>query len=119
MQVTKTHLFHNFQSLQGGTDAAASISATTPAGGDNVILLGLATTNSTPISLTFSDSETFPSITAAFFGVSISHPITWLSLSTTSGSAVIIDDFYFGVSKLAQDSAASEGVTMAMCGEGC
>jgi hypothetical protein len=109
---------NNFQSLEGGTDATASISIATPIAGDNTLFLGLATTNSTPITLTLSDGETFSSITTAFFGMSISHPVTWLTLSTTSGSAVIVDDFYFGVSDQPQDSAASEGATMSMCGGG-
>lgn len=110
--------FHNVTSLEGGTDATASVNVTTPAAGDNALFLGLATTNSTPITLTLSDGEIFSSITTAFFGVSISHPITWLTLSTTSSSAVIVDDFYFGASNLPQDSPVSEGTTMAMCGGG-
>lgn len=114
-----TGVSHNgFKSLEGGTDATASFSITTPIAGDNALFLGLATTNSTPITLTLSDGETFSSITTAFFGVSISHPVTWLTLSTTAGSAVIVGDFYFGASDLPQDSAVSEGATMAMCGGG-
>jgi hypothetical protein len=109
---------HNVQSLEGGTDSTASINVATPAAGDNALFLGLATTNNTPITLTLSDGETFSSITTAFFGLSISHPITWLTLSTTTGSAVVVDDFYFGASNLSQDSAVSEGATMAMCGGG-
>jgi hypothetical protein len=31
---------------------------------------------------------------------------------------VIVDDFYFGVSSVPQDSPTSEGATMAMCGGG-
>jgi hypothetical protein len=80
--------------------------------------LGLATTGNTPVTLTLSDGESFSSISTAFFGVSISHPITWLTLTTTTGSAVIVDDFYYGVSSLPQDSPTSEGATMAMCGGG-
>jgi hypothetical protein len=114
-----TGVSHNtFQSLEGGTDATASINITTPIAGDNALFLGLATTNGTPITLTLSDGETFSSIATAFFGMSISHPVTWLTLSTTAGSAVILDDFYFGASNLPQDSAVSEGATMAMCGGG-
>ena len=109
---------NNFQSLQAGSDSTAVMNVATPAAGDNAIFLGLATTNNTPISLTLSDGETFSSISTAFFGVSISHPITWLTLTTTSGSAVIVDDFYYGASNLPQDSATSEGATMAMCGGG-
>ncbi len=109
---------NNFASLEGGTDDTASVSVATPIAGDNALFLGLATTNSTPITLTLSDGETFSSITTAFFGVSISHPITWLTLSTTSSSAVIVDDFYFGASDVPQDSPVSEGATMAMCGGG-
>jgi hypothetical protein len=109
---------HNIQSLQAGTDSTAVMNIATPAAGNNAIFLGLATTNSTPVTLTLSDGQSFSSITTAFFGLSISHPITWLTLTTTNGSAVILDDFYYGISNLAQDSATSEGTTMAMCGAG-
>lgn len=109
---------HNFQSLEAGTDSTAVMNVTTPAAGNNAIFLGLATTNNTPLTLTLSDGESFSSVTTAFFGLSISHPITWLTLTTSTGSAVIVDDFYYGVSNLAQESATSEGATMAMCGGG-
>jgi hypothetical protein len=109
---------HNIQSLQAGMDSTAVMNVTTPAAGNNAIFLGLATTNNTPITLTLSDGQSFSSITSALFGLSISHPITWLTLTTSTGSAVILDDFYYGVSNLAQDSATSEGTTMAMCGAG-
>jgi hypothetical protein len=114
-----TGVSHNsFQSLQAGTESTATMNVTTPAAGDNALFLGLATTGNTPVTLTVSDGESFSSISTAFFGVSISHPITWLTLSTTVGSAVIVDDFYFGVSSVPQDSPTSEGATMAMCGGG-
>jgi hypothetical protein len=109
---------NNFQSLQAGTESTAAMNVTTPAAGDNALFLGLATTGNTPVTLTLSDGESFSSISTAFFGVSISHPITWLTLTTTAGSAVIVDDFYYGVSSLPQDSPTSEGATMAMCGGG-
>jgi hypothetical protein len=108
----------NIQSLKAGSDSTAAMNVTTPAAGDNAILLGLATTNNTPVTVTLSDGESFSSISPALFGLSISHPITWLTLTTTVGSAVIVDDFYYGVSNLPQDSTTSEGVTMAMCGGG-
>ncbi|MGI9074422.1 MAG: hypothetical protein ACR2JB_24620 [Bryobacteraceae bacterium] len=109
---------HNIQSLQAGTDSTAVMNVATPAAGNNAIFLGLATTNNSPVTLTLSDGQSFSSITTAFFGLSISHPITWLTLTTTNGSAVILDDFYYGASNLAQESATSEGATMAMCGAG-
>lgn len=108
----------NIQSLKAGSDSTAVMNVTTPAAGNNALFLGLATTNNTPVTLTLSDGESFSSITQAFFGMSISHPITWLTLTTTAGSAVIVDDFYYGISSLAQDSPTSEGATMAMCGGG-
>jgi len=109
---------HSFQSLEAGSDSTAVMNVTTPAAGDNAIFLGLATTNNTPVTLTLSDGQSFSSITTAFFGLSISHPITWLTLTTSSGSAVVVDDFWYGASSLPQDSATSEGATMAMCGGG-
>jgi len=108
----------NIQSLKAGSDSTAVMNVATPGAGNNAVLFGLATTNNTPITLTLSDGESFSSITAAFFGVSISHPITWLTLTTTSGSAVIVDDFYYGASSLPQDAPTSEGATAAMCGGG-
>jgi hypothetical protein len=108
----------NIQSLKAGSDSTAVMNVTTPAAGNNAIFLGLATTNNTPVTLTLSDGQSFSSISTAFFGLSISHPITWLTLTTSSGSAVILDDFYYGVSSLPQDSPTSEGATMAMCGGG-
>lgn len=110
--------YHNFQTLEAGSDSTAVMNVTTPAAGNNGVFLGLATTNNTPVTLRLSDGQSFSSITSAFFGMSISHPITWLTLTTTNGSAVILDDFYYGVSNLAQESATSEGTTMAMCGAG-
>jgi hypothetical protein len=109
---------HNFQSLIAGNDSTAVMSVTTPSAGNNGLFLGLATSNNTPITLTLSDGQSFSSITTAFFGLSISHPITWLTLTTSSGSAVVLDDFYYGVSNLAQESATPEGATAAMCGAG-
>jgi hypothetical protein len=109
---------HNIQSLQAGTTSTAAMNVTTPAAGNNAIFLGLATTNNAPVTLTLCDGQSFSSITTAFFGLSISHPITWLTLKTNNGSAVILDDFYYGASNVAQESATSEGATMAMCGAG-
>lgn len=108
--------YGNITSLKGGSDTSASIHIATPLGGDNALLLGLASTGSTPINLALSDGESF-TITTSLFGLSISHPITWLTLTTTAGSAIIVDDFYYGSSSLPQDEA-SEGATMAMCGGG-
>ena len=113
---------HNFQSLESGSDATATMNIATPAAGENALFVAIATTNNTPVLLTLSDGETFTITTQASgpsnFGLSLSHPITWLTLSTTAGSAAIVTDFYYGVSSMPQDSPVSEGATMAMCGGG-
>jgi hypothetical protein len=113
---------HNYQSLESGTDATASMNFATPAAGENALFLAIATTNNTPVVLTLSDGELFTIATQSGnpsnFGLSISHPITWLTLTTTLGSAAIITDFYYGASSQTQDSPVSEGATLAMCGGG-
>ncbi|MBV9301019.1 MAG: hypothetical protein JOY62_07245 [Acidobacteriaceae bacterium] len=113
---------HNFQSLESGNDSTASMNIATPTSGENALFLAVATTSNTPVLLTLSDGESFTITTQAGspsnFGLSISHPVTWLTLTTSSGSSVIITDFYYGVSSETQDSPASEGATMAMCGGG-
>ncbi|MFL6351323.1 MAG: hypothetical protein ACJ74Z_05680 [Bryobacteraceae bacterium] len=110
---------HNFQSLLAGTDTTAAMNIATPAAGNNALFLGLATTNNTPITLTLSDGQSFSSIATAFFGLSLSHPITWLTLSTSNGSGVVVDDFYYGASNLAQDWRHRKAQLWGCAAQGC
>jgi len=113
---------HNFLSLFGASDGKGNITITMPTGGENAFLLSLATTASTPITVTLSDGQSF-NPAAGVFGLSISHDINWLTVSTTSGSQAVIDDFYFGNSTLTQDvtqqpAPVPENATFALIGGG-
>lgn len=95
--------YTGFKSLEAGSDAGATLNIAGPAAGENGLLFSLATTNNTPIYVTLSDGETFTE-SRGVFGLSISHPITSVSFSTDPGSQVVLDDLYYGMSSLAQDS---------------
>ncbi len=95
--------YTGFKSLEGGSDASATVNIAGPAAGENGLLFALATTNNTPIYVTLSDGETFTE-GKGVFGLSISHPITNVTFSTDAGSQVIVDDLWYGMSSLAQDS---------------
>ncbi len=111
---------HNYPSLFGAADGKGNITITMPSAGENAILLSLGTSGSTVLSVNLSDGESFQPA-AGVFGLSISHDISWLTISTTSGSKPLIDDFYFGSSTLAQDvtqTPAVESATFALIGGG-
>ncbi len=101
----------NAASLFGASDGVGNITVTLPTGGENAILLGLGTTGNAPsMTVTLSDSETF-TVTATsgayeFLGISLSHDISWLTIS--SSSQTVVNDFYFGSSKLTQDAPGSQ-----------
>lgn len=95
-------VFHNVTSLFGAVDSGAQIKIVAPASGVNAILLGVNTTGSTPITLTLSDNQVF-NLSSGLFGISISHPINWMTLSTTAGSQMVLNDFWYGDSALTQD----------------
>lgn len=114
--------YNSFAALAGASDGVGVINVATPAGGENAILLGIGCTGtcagSTPLTLTLSDGESF-AISAGLFGLSISHDITWLTLSTTSGSKAVIDDFWYATSSEAQDPPATiEGATAVLISGG-
>ncbi|MBV8551361.1 MAG: hypothetical protein JOY54_08680 [Acidobacteriaceae bacterium] len=113
---------HNYPSLFGASDGRGNITVSTPAGGENAVLLSLATTASTPITVTLSDGESFTPA-AGVFGLSLSHDVTWLTISTTSGSKPVVDDLEFATSTLTQDAAqqaspSAEGATFALIAGG-
>ena len=58
-----------------------------------------------PYTLTLSDGQVF-NTTSKLFGFSLSHTVSSLSVSTTPGTQVTINDFLFGTSSLAQDPSA-------------
>ncbi|MBV9267584.1 MAG: hypothetical protein JO061_15560 [Acidobacteriaceae bacterium] len=99
-------------SLAGAQDGVGSINIAMPGSGENAILFGVASTPSAPVTLTLSDGEVF-TVTSTIFGLSISHPITWASLSTASGSRPLLEDFWFGTSSEPQDSntQSNQGVS--------
>jgi hypothetical protein len=94
--------FHSVTSLFGSADSGAQVKIAAPASGVSAFLLGVNTTGSTPITLTLSDSQVF-SLASGLFGISISHPIDWMTLSTTAGSQIVLSDFWYGYSALTQD----------------
>jgi hypothetical protein len=108
----------NVTSLLGPTGGSGSLLVTLPTGGQNAVLLAVGTTGAaTSATITLSDSQVFTVSTTPnsyqFFGLSISHNIDWLTVSTSSQA--VISDFYFGTSKLTQDpppSAAPESASL-------
>jgi hypothetical protein len=96
--------YNGFVALAGAADGSNSgINISLPGSGENAFLLVIGSTGNTPLSLAFSDGETF-SLSSGIFGFSLSHPITSLYLSTAAGSQPIIDDFWYGASSLTQDA---------------
>jgi len=110
--------YHSLQSLAGASDGVGVISVTAPSGGANALFLGIGSTGNTPLTITLSDGETFPGLSPGLFGFSLSHPITGLTLSTTSGSQPVIDDFWYGNSSLSQDAPTVEAATYLLMGGG-
>ncbi len=119
------HSFNN-EVLQGGPDPGAYINVSTPAAGENAVLLYLTTTSSTPIIATLSDGEHFTFNTSngvvGVFGFASSSPMTWMTFSTSPGSQVLIADLQFGTSSLPQDQGGEaptpEAATAALVGGG-
>jgi hypothetical protein len=114
---TFTQYGRNFIFLEGASDGIGSISIALPTGGENAIYLSLDSTNNTSLTVKLSDGETFTS-PAGPFGLALSQDITWLSVSTSSGSHPLIDDFFFGTSNLPQQTQAFEVATFFLMGTG-
>jgi hypothetical protein len=110
--------YNGVTGLAGSSDAGAALQVTMPASGENAILLSIGSTSGTPLTLAFSDGETFSS-NGGLLGFSISHTISWLQVTTTSGSQAVINDFWFGNSSLAQDATGvPEGRTLLLMSGG-
>jgi hypothetical protein len=91
-----------YNSLYGPGDGIGNITATMPTGGENAVMLGLGTSQGTTLTVKLSDGETFTP-TSNVFGLSLSHDISWLTVSTTNGSMPVIFDFIYANSNLTQD----------------
>ena len=101
-----------------------TINIATPAAGINAFYVALGSTDGQPITITLSDGEAIalsPTPTAngtVVLGLSISHPITSIAISST---AAVLWDFDYGSSSLAQDSTpapAAEAATAILIGIG-
>jgi hypothetical protein len=95
------------KTLSGSTDSGAFINIAFPSVGENAFLIGTTASASKPLTVTFSDGETF-SVTSGVFGISVSHSISWLTLAAAPGSQAAVSDFWFAASALPQD-APGEG----------
>ena len=110
----------NVTGLLGASDGSGSIEVAMPGTGNSAMLFDASCVSCGSLSLTLSDNETF-SISNGQFGLSISHPITWFKLSTSSGSRPFLEYAYFGTSSLTQDSnlsPANEAATPVLLGGG-
>jgi hypothetical protein len=104
--------YSNLSALAGANDGGGGILITAPSAGVSAGLLGIGITGSAaPVTITLSDGETFtvnPNVNAtSFFGYSSSAPITSVFISTTSGSAVVLDDLWAGISNVPADTPSS------------
>lgn len=98
--------FNGYQSLEGGSDAAAQVLVTTPAGGETALffLLGSNPPSPSGYTITLSDGEIFSlAANASMFGLSVSHPITSATLQASAGSALVLSDVSYGTSNLPFD----------------
>lgn len=93
------------KALFSGPDAGAFLTVAFPVSGENSFLLGTTASAAHPLSLTFSDGQMF-SITSSAFGVSLSHSVSWITLTSTSASPIQLSDLWYAASALPQDPAA-------------
>jgi hypothetical protein len=103
--------FNGMPSLKGGSDAAAQIQVTTPAAGETALLFMLASTPAaTGYTVTLSDGQVFNlASTTTIFGLSVSHPLTYATLSASPGSSLILQDVSYGNTTLALDPTGGTG----------
>ena len=106
--------YNGMPSLKGGSDAAAQITVTTPAAGQTALLFMFASTPSaTGYTVTLSDGQVFNlASTTTIFGVSVSHAITYATLSASPGSSLILQDVSYGNTNLALDPSGGTGGTV-------
>jgi hypothetical protein len=111
---------NNVTGLLGASDGSGAVKVAMPGTGNSAVLLDAVCITCSALSLTLSDGETFP-LANGQFGLSISHPITWLKLNTISGTRPFLEYVYFGTSSLPQDSdppATKEAATFVLLGGG-
>ena len=99
-------------SLEGGNDSNATVKVTAPGSGETALLFLIGSNPSASgYTVTLSDGEIFNLAgSTTFFGVSVSHPITFATLQATSGSNLILQDVSYGTSTLPNDgSGGSSG----------
>jgi hypothetical protein len=108
----------NKNGLLGASDGSGAIDVTMPGSGNSAFLFDAQCITCSGLTLTLSDGETFP-ISNNQFGISISHPVTWFKLNTTSGNRPFLEYVYFGTSALPQDAPqAKEAATFVLIGGG-
>jgi hypothetical protein len=97
--------YNGMPSLKGGSDSAAQIKVTIPGGGKTGLLFMLASTPAaTGYTVTLSDGQVFNlAASTTIFGLSISHPITYVTLAASPGSSLILQDVSYGNTTLALD----------------
>jgi len=112
------------EGVQGASTAAKGLKITTPAAGINALVLFFGSSGGTPVTITLSDGEVFGGTPSANTGnalfLSISHPIYYLTVTSTT-SAPVVNGFSFGTSNLAQDAptdTAVEAATSILMGGG-
>ncbi len=98
-QLTGTEV-GNVEGLQ-----AAFINIAPPAGGENAVFLYIVSSGTITVALSDGSSLSGGS---GFFGFSLSHPVTSISVTTTSGQ-VFVGDFDYGTSSLTQDANTGGG----------
>jgi hypothetical protein len=116
----KSQTVNNYTGLIGASDGVGYIKVSMPGVGNSAVFFDAICVTCGSVSLTLSDGETF-TVSNGQFGFSISHDITWLKLSDTSGTQPFLEYAYFGNSSLAQDAdppAASEAATPVLVGGG-
>lgn len=102
--------YDSYKSLAGGSTSGAALEITMPSSGVNAFLISVGSTGGTPLTLSLSDGETF-TISSGIWGISISHTVSSLLITTSSGSEAVLDDFWYGSSDLTQDSSGGSSGT--------
>ena len=107
--------FGNKTGLYSASDGAGEIEVTLPGSGQSAIYFDANTESNNTVTnggltLTLSDGEAF-NIGSGQFGLSISHPITWYTLTSSSGQAAFLQWAYFGTSNLTPDGTGGTGGT--------
>jgi hypothetical protein len=103
--------YNSIPSLKGNSDAAAQIKVTVPDSGQTALLFMLASTPAASgYTVTLSDGQVFNlASNTTIFGLSVSHPITYITLAASPGSNLILQDVSYGNTNLALDEGGGSG----------